>query len=310
MSGHLRIFRSRPAATHSAAGRFTLSPGTGGGASAAIWPRLAPPSNRWSSSRPAAPRDTTCWAGCCFRRDRPLKPFPSFETALRLKPDFAAAHINLANALAQEWSAGGSRVRGPRPPLRLAPNDAEAHRTLGRIASFRSDLATAATRTEKGRGTATASGPTCATNWVRCWRRVHNRTRPRNNSPRPCACSRISLQAALHLGVVRWQQKQMDEALSLLQQRGSKFSAKRPGPLLSGTRAGRHGAAGTRPSRKCRTAVKLQPDFVEAQTQLGKMLQRVGDAHGAVAAFRQRCATASQRSRCAQQSGPGADPGG
>ena len=51
-------------------------------------------------------------------------------------------------------------------------------------------------------------------------------------------------QAALHLGVVRWQQKQMDEAFSSTAARRQTFAAKPAGAFLSGTRAGRNGAAG------------------------------------------------------------------
>ena len=65
-----------------------------------------------------------------------------FRTALRLKADFPQAHINLANALLAKGDYGGAGNEA-RIAVKLAPNDAEAHHTLGRALSFQPDLSAA-----------------------------------------------------------------------------------------------------------------------------------------------------------------------
>jgi protein O-GlcNAc transferase len=66
------------------------------------------------------------------------------RTAVKLKPDFVQAHINLANALAARRDREGA-IEGAieaatteaRAAVKLAPANSEAHRTLGRLLSFR-----------------------------------------------------------------------------------------------------------------------------------------------------------------------------
>src|SRR6195256_5008183 len=59
------------------------------------------------------------------------------RTAVKLKPDFIEAHINLANALAANRDREGAREAAleaatteARTAVKLAPSNSEAHRTL------------------------------------------------------------------------------------------------------------------------------------------------------------------------------------
>ncbi len=53
-----------------------------------------------------------------FSQGQTAESISQFKTALRLKPDLAAAHVNLANALVKNGALARGRVRGP---SRLAP---------------------------------------------------------------------------------------------------------------------------------------------------------------------------------------------
>ncbi len=57
-----------------------------------------------------------------------------FKTAVRLKPDFAQAYMNLSSALLQKGDQQGA-VRESREAVRLAPKDSETHHMLGRALS-------------------------------------------------------------------------------------------------------------------------------------------------------------------------------
>ena len=127
-------------------------------------------------------------------------------------------------------------------------------------------------------------------NLGQCWRKLRTSTTPqRRNFPRLCDCNRVLPHAALHLGVIRWRQKQNAEALSLLQKavQLAPQSAQAHyylGRVLedSAPRDKSDDETTAQAIEELRTAVKLQPNFAEAQTQLGLLLQRTGDGQAAV----------------------------
>ena len=93
--------------------------------------------------------------------------------------------------------------------------------------------------------------------------------------------------------MVRWQQKQMDEALSLLQRAVQSSPQNAQAHFYLGRILEETGQP-AKAIEEVQAAVKLQPGFVEAQTQLGKMLQRSGDAPGCGRGLPAACPTASQ----------------
>ena len=151
-----------------------------------------------------------------FSQGQTAEAILQIRQALRLKPNLTAAHINLANALAQSGNLADAESEA-RAAVRLAPQDSEAHRTLGRIASFRGDLNTATSELKK----AVELDPKQAT--------LHDElgsvlAKASNLDDAAAAefSEALRLQpdfasSALHLGVIRWRQKQNAEALSLLQ---------------------------------------------------------------------------------------------
>src|SRR5262249_55056726 len=62
-----------------------------------------------------------------------------FRTALKIKPNFSDAEVNLASAVAQKGDLAEAG-RAARKAIHLDPENAEAHRILGRILSFSRDL--------------------------------------------------------------------------------------------------------------------------------------------------------------------------
>ena len=165
-----------------------------------------------------------------------------FKIALRLKPDLAAAHVNLANALVKNGALAEAESEA-RTALRLSANDAEAHRTLGKIASFRSDPATAATELKK----AVDLQP------QRADLRDELGSVLAQSSQADEAAKQFSealrLQPELCPGrLASWRGALAAETNGRSSQpaaaRRSKFPAKRPSAFLSGTRPRRNGAAG------------------------------------------------------------------
>ena len=59
--------------------------------------------------------------------------------AVKLKPGFIEAHINLANTLVAGKNLDGA-LNEAQAAVKLAPNNADAHRTLGRVLSFQQDI--------------------------------------------------------------------------------------------------------------------------------------------------------------------------
>ena len=177
--------------------------------------------------------------------------------------------MNLASALVKNGALAEAEVRGPRSHSPGAQRRGGASNSgPNRQLSLRSGDRNRGT--EEGSGTATeASGPARRTG-VGAGADVHNPDEAAAQFSEALRLQPDFAPAALHLGVVRWQQKQMDEALSLLQRAVQDFPQKCAGPLLSGPRVGRCGAAGEGHSRKCRVRSRFSPGSSKPQTQLGK----------------------------------------
>ena len=164
---------------------------------------------------PASPEGHNSLGWVLFSQGQTGEAISQIRIALRLKPNFLPARINLANALAQSGNLVEAESEA-REAVRLAPGDSEGHRTLGRVISFRGDMKGARSelkravelepkradlRDELGSVLAQSSDLDEAA--------VEFSEALRLQPDFP--------QAALHLGVVRWRQKRTDEALSLLQ---------------------------------------------------------------------------------------------
>src|SRR5439155_1130509 len=192
-----------------------------------------------------------------------------------LKPNFPQARINLANALAQNGKLEDAEAQA-REAVRIAPNDSEAHRTLGRIlslhASLHADRNAAITELER----AAELEPSRADLQDEAAAQFSDALHLQPDYPA----------AKLHLGVIRWQQKSLDDALGLLQS-AVQLDANNPQSHYYLARVLEETNQRDQAITQLQATVKLQPDFADAQNQLGLLLQRAGDADGAVAAFRQ-----------------------
>ena len=92
--------------------------------------------------------------------------------------------------------------------------------------------------------------------------------------------------AHLHLGVLKFQEKALDDAIPHLQDAVRLDPQKRASTFLSGAGAAPERRPGRRPGEVL-VAVKLQPDLLDAQNLLGLRSNDLGNADEAVAAFRE-----------------------
>ena len=116
------------------------------------------------------------------------------RAAVKLKPEFVEAHINLANALAASRKSEGAieaATTEARIAVKLAPSNSEAHRTLGRLLSFQQNCP-ARSANCVAQWNSTQLSLICTTNSERSSRRIRNWTKPRPNFPKRFACNQIS----------------------------------------------------------------------------------------------------------------------
>ncbi len=202
---------------------------------------------------PNAPEGHNSLGWVLMTTGHPAEAVAQLRTAVKLKPDFVQAHINLANALAARRDSEGASEAAilaatteARTAVKLAPSNSEAHRTLGRLLSFRQDLPGAISELRRAVELDPAQPD------------LHDELGAllTQNSQLDEAATEFSealrLQpnfaaARLHLGVLRWRQRSFEEAQQLLQ-----------------------------------SAVGLAPESAEAHYYLARVLADKGDHDGAV----------------------------
>src|SRR6266851_3250937 len=206
-----------------------------------------------------------------------------FQRAVKLKPGFPQAHINLSNALVRKGDAPGAILES-REAVRLAPADSEAHRTLAHALDSSGETEAAAEEMRRGIDREAARADLhdeLGSLLVRAARAKEGKAE---------FAEALRLQpdlgsAHLHLGVLRLQEKAFDEAIVHLQAAVSLDAGSAQAHYYLGE-ALREKNDPSAALRELQTAVKLQPDFAEAQNAVGLLLQHTGNADEAVAAFR------------------------
>ena len=137
------------------------------------------------------------------------------KTAIRLDPRLLLAHVNLANALIRQRDLAGAEGEA-REATRLDGKSAEAHRTLGRVLSFDGKTADATAELAQ----AVELDPKRADLHDEYGSLLVQGQRNEKAADEFAEAVRLAPQfgqAKLHLGVVRWQQQQLDEAQKLLE---------------------------------------------------------------------------------------------
>ena len=76
------------------------------------------------------PERTTTWDAPCSKRAGPQNAIANYEQALQIRPNFADAHYELANALFQQGRIEDA-IGHYEQALQSNPNDANAHYNLG-----------------------------------------------------------------------------------------------------------------------------------------------------------------------------------
>ena len=92
---------------------------------------------------PNAPEGHNSLGWVLLKTGNPDEAVAHLRAAVKLKPAFVQAHINLANALAVKRDRQGAieaAINEARTAVKLAPSDSEAHRTLGRMLSFQQNV--------------------------------------------------------------------------------------------------------------------------------------------------------------------------
>ena len=103
--------------------------------SAGCWLHMVAPGRRFrffrrqSASIPTIPRPTTIWVPRWRPEGRLAEAIVEFQTALRLKPDYANAHLNLGKALANSGRMEEAAAQFSEA-LRADPNLKEAREAL------------------------------------------------------------------------------------------------------------------------------------------------------------------------------------
>jgi Flp pilus assembly protein TadD len=137
-----------------------------------------------------------------------------FRTAIKLKPAFPQAHLNLANALSQRQDFSDAESEA-HEAVRLAPRDSEAHRTLGKVLSLRGELPGAINEMR----TAVAlepQRPDLHDDLGSLLEQTGSNDEATEQFSKSLHIDPNFAAALLHLGIVRWQQKQLTESHDLL----------------------------------------------------------------------------------------------
>src|ERR1700726_774276 len=240
-----------------------------------------------------------------------------FQAALDLRMDFFQAHMNLSSA----YLLKGDRKRGApegREAVRFAPTESEAYRTLARALDASSDVAGAvkqmrhAVELDPGRpelhdelGTLlvreTSMAPATAASGeeaghsgadadsAKATSGTASMPPPQNAENEFAEALRLQPELAsahLHLGVLKFQEKALDQAIPHLQD-AVRLDAENAQAHFYLAQALRLKGDQDGALREVAVAVKLQPHLIDGQNLLGLLEQRSGNADQAVAAFRE-----------------------
>jgi len=115
-----------------------------------------------------------------------------FQSAVKLNPDFALAHLNFSNALVRKGDVAAA-LREAKEAVRLAPEDSETHHILARTLVFSGDL-DGAVSDSGARSNWSHKGRNCTTNSVLCWCRSLRPKALVRSLPWRSDCNRIMLQ--------------------------------------------------------------------------------------------------------------------
>ena len=219
------------------------------------------------------------------------------KTAVKLGPKLLQARINLANALVRQRDLSGAETEA-REAVRLDPASAEAHRTLGRVLSFQKKLRTQLPNWG-ARSNSNLREPNCATNTARCWYRASRTRRQSSNSPKRFVCFQTSARPSCTWDCFAgssnsWTKRR---SCSRVQPRLLPESAQAHFYLA---RVLEDRGARDQAVRELQAAVKLQPDWPEAQTRLGAVAatsERYRSSSAGVAPGRRTSARQSRRAQ-------------
>jgi tetratricopeptide (TPR) repeat protein len=217
------------------------------------------------------------------RAGRPADAIPSYQAALRIKPDFPEAHYNLGIAfgdqgLLDEASACYNKV------IAFTPNNADAHNNLGNVLRDQGEFDRAVASFHR----AIKLRP----DYAEAHNNLGNALRDQGlweeaqgAFQRAIALKPDFAQAYSNLGNVLKDLKQLDAAVTVCRH----AIALLPGYAQAHNNLGNALRAQELPDQATaayRAALALKEDFPEAQKNLGNMLELVGETERATACYR------------------------